>query len=129
MMKLAFAVWGILWAWIALPWRSFSPVPSFRRVTLIPSLVGSIRSQFLNVLAFIPLGIIGARLGWRPTAVVLIAAGISAASEVAQLFSTRRYPSTTDVILNAAGALIGFMLVRVLGHSRSQHDSNVPPSR
>jgi glycopeptide antibiotics resistance protein len=128
-MKLAFVVWCILWAWIALPWRSFSPVPSFRRVALIPSFTGSIRSQFLNVLAFVPLGIIGARLGWRPTGVVLLAAGVSAASEVLQLFSTRRYPSTTDVILNTAGALIGYMLVRAFGHSRAQRDSDVRPSR
>jgi glycopeptide antibiotics resistance protein len=84
--------------------------PSFRRVELIPFVGGSIRSQFLNFLVFVPLGIIGTRLGWHPRTVILVAAGVSGLTEFLQLFSSRRYPSTTDLILNTAGALIGLMI-------------------
>lgn len=112
-MRLALTAWFVCWAWIALPWRSFRLVPSFRNVELMPFTAGSLRSYVLNVLVFIPLGILVARLGWHPRTVVLVAAGLSAATEVAQLFSARRYPSTTDVILNTLGAAIGLLVVRL----------------
>ena len=117
-MRLALAVWCVFWAWIAVPWRSFRPLPSFRHVELIPFTTGSARSHVLNVLVFVPLGILTARLGWRPRSVVLVAAGVSGTTEILQLFSTRRFPSTTDVILNVVGAIIGLLVVLLVAHSR-----------
>lgn len=72
------------------------PLPSARRGT-----------QILNFLVFVPLGLIGTRLGWSPRTVALVGAGTSALTELLQLFSTRRYPSVTDLILNIAGTLTG----------------------
>ena len=98
------------WAWVATPWRSFRLSPSLRRVELIPFLDGSPRTQFLNLLAFVPLGFIGIRLGWSPRTVALVGAGTSALTELLQLFSTRRHPSITDLILNTAGVLVGILI-------------------
>jgi hypothetical protein len=108
--RLALLLWGMAWAFVATPWRSFRSRPSLRNVELIPFLDGSPRTQILNVLVFVPLGVIGIRLGWSPRTVALVGAGISAATELLQLFSTRRHPSVTDLILNVTGTLIGIAL-------------------
>jgi glycopeptide antibiotics resistance protein len=98
------------WAWVATPWRSFRLSPSLERIELIPFLDGSPRTQILNLLAFVPLGVIGVRLGWSPRTVALVGAAVSALTELLQLFSSRRYPSITDLILNTAGVLIGILI-------------------
>src|SRR5688572_1136148 len=107
MMRLALACWLCLWALIGFPWRSFQWTPSFRRLQLLPLMEGSLRGQLLNVLAFVPLGIIATRLGWRPRTVIVVGFAVSLLTEFLQLFSTRRYPSTTDLILNTMGVLLG----------------------
>jgi glycopeptide antibiotics resistance protein len=112
-MRVALVIWLLLWARVGLPWRSFQRTPSLQHVELIPLSGGSIRSQVLNLLVFVPLGFIGMRLGWRPRTVVGIGCGVSILTEFAQLFSTRRYPSTTDFILNTVGTLIGVIVVAV----------------
>jgi glycopeptide antibiotics resistance protein len=113
-MRLAFAVWAALWAYVATPWRSFTLRPSFENVSLIPFADGSPRTQILNVLVFVPLGFIAARMGWNPRIVILIGAGASLVTELLQLFSTRRHPSVTDLILNTAGTVIGILLATSL---------------
>ena len=111
-MRFALAFWYAAWCYVAVPWRSFRPRPSFRNVELLPFAIGSLRGQLLNVLLFVPLGVIGIRLGWSPKTVALIGIATSVLTELLQLFSTRRYPSTTDVILNTTGVLIGIALAR-----------------
>jgi glycopeptide antibiotics resistance protein len=76
-------------------------------VELIPFAITGAQTQVLNLLAFVPLGMLGVRLGWRPGKILLVGAGLSGITEVMQLFSTTRYPSTTDFILNMAGAWSG----------------------
>jgi glycopeptide antibiotics resistance protein len=71
---------------------------------------GSLRGQLLNVLAFVPLGVIATRLGWRPRTVIVAGFAVSLLTEFLQLFSSRRYPSTTDLILNTAGVSIGVVI-------------------
>jgi glycopeptide antibiotics resistance protein len=110
MMRLALAIWLCLWARIGFPWRSFQWTPSFRHVQLIPFMEGSVRGQLLNVVAFVPLGIIATRLGWHPRTVIVVGFAVSLLTEFLQLFSTRRYPSTTDLILNTAGVVIGVVI-------------------
>ena len=128
-MRVSLAIWLLLWARIGLPWRSFQWTPSFRRVELIPFQVGSPRTYVLNLLAFVPFGIIGTRLGWHPSSVIGVAAGVSALTELSQLFSRGRYPSITDVILNTAGALLGVVLaiaVRNIVQQRSTTSRAAP---
>ena len=116
--RLALLLWGMGWAYVATPWRSFRSRPSLRNVELIPFLDGSLRTQVLNVLVFVPLGIIGTRLGWSPRTVALVGVSISALTELLQLFSTRRHPSVTDVILNVTGTLIGVALAVAWSNAR-----------
>lgn len=99
------------WTWVATPWRSFRLSPSLERLELVPFLDGSPRTQILNLLAFVPLGIIGIRLGWSPRTVALVGTAASALTELMQLFSSRRHPSITDLILNTAGVLLGILIV------------------
>jgi glycopeptide antibiotics resistance protein len=101
-----------------MPWRSFRARPSLQNLELIPFQDGSSRTQVLNVLVFIPLGIIGIRLSWSSRTVALLGAGISAMAELLQLFSTRRHPSVTDLILNVTGTLIGIALAVGWSNSR-----------
>jgi len=120
--RLAFVVWLCVWGWIGVPWNSFQATPSFRRVELIPFAITGAQTQVLNLLAFVPLGMLGVRLGWRPGKILLVGAGLSGITEVMQLFSTTRYPSTTDFILNMAGALVG---MTIANHSRAQTAARV----
>jgi glycopeptide antibiotics resistance protein len=117
--RLALSLWALAWAFVAIPWRSFRLGPSLERVELIPFLDGSPRTQVLNVLVFVPLGIIGMRLGWSPRTVALVGAGTSALTELLQLFSTRRHPSVTDLILNTTGTLIGIALAIAWSNARA----------
>ena len=109
-MRLALVLWVVLWAYVATPWRSFNLRPSLENVELVPFADGSLRGHVLNVLAFVPLGFIGSGLGWSTSAVALTGASASGITEVLQLFSTRRHPSATDLILNTTGTLIGIAL-------------------
>ena len=119
-MRVVLALWYAAWCYVAVPWRSFRPNASFRRVELIPFADGSLRTQMLNMLVFVPLGLIGIRLGWGPKTVALVGVGTSILTELLQLFSARRHPSITDVILNTTGILIGIALARGWAHATSK---------
>ena|ERR687891_2676376 len=108
--RLAFVVWLCAWVWIAVPWRSFQWTPSFQRVEVIPFAFEANWTQVLNFLAFVPVGLLGALLGWGRWKIVLVGAGLSGVTEVIQLFSRTRYPQTTDFILNTAGAIAGMTI-------------------
>jgi glycopeptide antibiotics resistance protein len=118
--RLAFLVWLCAWVWIGVPWGSFQWTPSFERVEVIPFTIEASWTQALNVLAFVPVGLLGARLAWAPRKIVLVGAGLSAATELLQLFSRTRYPQTTDFILNTAGALAG-MTIATYSMKRRHH--------
>lgn len=71
----------------------------------------------LNVVLFIPLGILGVRLlGWHPVATVLFGFGVSLAIEATQysgifgLFCRYRVADVGDLETNTLGALIGVLL-------------------
>jgi len=79
----------------------------------------------LNVLFFVPFGILAAYANWRFRRIVATAALISLFVEIVQVFANRRFPATTDVITNVAGAALGLLVVNCLNHS----GRGVPPSR
>ena len=116
--RLLFAIWLLLWARIGLPWRSFQPWPSFERLELIPFADGSPRGFVLNVLVFVPFGVLGSRLRWDPRVTIGVGVMISIATECLQLFSTRRYPSLTDVMLNTLGVTIGVAASMLFARTR-----------
>ena len=80
-----------------------------------PSLRGKARDLSLNVLLFIPLGVLGARslrrAGVAPLPALLATVGgsmaLSLSMETLQHFIPGRYSSLVDVLMNGGGAAIG----------------------
>lgn len=66
----------------------------------------------LNLALYVPLGLLSpfGRGRWFP--VVALAFVISMSCEFAQVFSHSRFPSMTDVTMNALGALAGALILR-----------------
>ena len=69
-----------------------------------------------NLLLFLPFGYLGARCMGASRRSALAAVGLAVVLsflvETAQLFAPGRYPSTTDVVANGAGAALGAALAR-----------------
>lgn len=74
-----------------------------------------------NIVAFIPIGIIPA-VAWpgraRPRHVALFCLSLSAVIEAVQYASGRRVADVDDLILNTAGGLLGYLLLRSSSGSR-----------
>jgi hypothetical protein len=125
-LKLGAAFWFSGWALFGLPWSGVS-LHERRPINVVPFRSGSYRRSdlVLNFIYYIPLGLMGELTGWRGRTTVVTAAALSALTEVIQVFSTDRYPSVTDIILNTAGAIAGIALVRIVRVSRSGGSTTV----
>jgi hypothetical protein len=64
---------------------------------------------FLNVLGYLPVGVVLATL--NPGRVAVIALGMSAFAEASQLFMMHRQPSAVDIVCNVIGAALGAFAV------------------
>jgi VanZ family protein len=121
-MRVVAIAWLILWAFYSLPFRSFTPVPQWQRVSA-PH-VGPFRhlkpDHVLNVLFYMPLAPIAVSVGCPLGAAVAVGTGLSLAAEATQLFSTRRSPDGNDVVANIAGTLLGAAIVSARKRSRER---------
>jgi glycopeptide antibiotics resistance protein len=105
-------IWFALVLFISLPWMGFTTVPQWDRVHWTPfgDPADRLRDVVLNSLLFVPLGF-GVSRRRSPLPAVLLAAvmalSISIPAEATQLFSTRRFPSATDVASAVLGAVAG----------------------
>ncbi len=89
--------------------------------TLLPFRDFNLEDAFVNVIGYVPLGLLfgvwawlwgGARRGWRrAAALVLAVAAVSATLETLQFLIPVRHPSSTDLVLNTLGGGIGLLLV------------------
>ena len=89
--------------------------------TLVPFSDFNLHDAVVNVIGYVPLGLLfgvwgwlwgGPRRGWRrPLALVLAVAAVSASLELLQFAIPVRHPSTTDLVLNTLGGGIGVLLV------------------
>jgi len=108
--------WWIVLVWIvSVPWFSFTRVPQWKRVHAVPfrDPADKIRDVGANVLLFVPIGYSMAGRRRAAAGIVLgvaTAAAVSLSAEATQLFSTRRYPSATDVASGVLGAIAGVAL-------------------
>ena len=109
--RVAAAVWLLGWAVFGLSIRGLSFTPRFRHINLVPLLHARPVDMLLNFAYYIPLGILATRFGWKPRTVVAVAAVLSAVTELTQLFSRTRFPSTTDWAMNVAGAVAGIAVL------------------
>lgn len=111
LLKLAAGVWLVGWAVFGIPWGTFTARPQRERMIFVPFRQYSYRRRdlALNLIYYGPLGLIGIGLGWGVAGTTLAAIGLSGLTELVQIFSTDRYPSSTDVVLNTGGAIIGIL--------------------
>ena len=111
--RMQFGVWTALIVLIVLPWTSYVGHTHWARVAWIPFVsppvpVGDI---VRNVLLYLPWGYLYVRQSRKSRGAIFRALGyamaLSVATEATQLFSHGRFPSSTDVTCNVAGAWIG----------------------
>lgn len=93
------------------PYWAFQP-----RLRPLPFVHGSAQDMVVNLLGFIPLGLLLALyLGvGRTAAVVLFGAALSLGLELVQLALPDRYTASGDLLLNTAGSALGLLVARVL---------------
>ena len=104
--------WFALVLFVSLPWIGFTSKPQWHRVNWMPfhDPADRPRDAVLNGLLFVPLGFAVSRRCQPMKAVMLatvMALSISIPAETTQLFSERRFPSATDVLVAVMGAVTG----------------------
>ena len=107
-------LWLFGWALFGFPWTSFTTTPRFSKSSLVPLRSTRRRDQLLNFFYYVPFGVIGVLSGWSVPFTAAAAFALSAVTELVQIFSTARYPSSTDLLLNTAGAIVGIALASVV---------------
>ncbi len=117
------------------PWRGFDPTGHWHRVGWIPFVSRPVRVIDVvgNLMLFVPLG---ASIALHAKRSALVRAGAAAFvcscfGEWAQIYSRYRYPSTGDLILNVAGAVVAAYGVdqwRRRGAGRAGTTQSVPAS-
>lgn len=111
--------WLLVWAAFGFPWTSFTTTPRFSKGSLVPLRTTRRRDQLLNFIFYVPFGVIGILSGWSIPFTAATALALSGITELVQIFSTTRYPSSTDLLLNTAGAIVGIAVTSVV-FSRSK---------
>src|SRR4249919_2359262 len=110
--RVGFALWvGVIIA-VVVPWTSFQNHAHWERVEWIPFTAPSdVIDAGENVLFYMPYGYLLGRNRAQSRRVIGLAFGsasmLAACTALTQVFSATRFPSTTDIISNATGALIG----------------------
>jgi hypothetical protein len=110
---------GALIVWLgALLYMTARPGSGGVRLNLVPVIVdgpGSARDAVLNVIVFLPLGLLLATIGARVLPVIGLACAVSLGIEVMQyLLAVGRTADVNDVITNVAGAGIGWALAELI---------------
>jgi glycopeptide antibiotics resistance protein len=103
---------------VTFPWGDLLGHTHWMRVRWIPFFSRPARAFDLvgNVLLCVPIGV-GTALLWPARArrrAATLALALALTSEIAQLFSHYRFPSTTDLVCNVAGAVLGAVAVEWL---------------
>jgi glycopeptide antibiotics resistance protein len=128
-MRPPFWLWlGAVAAATTLPW-SFVGHPHLEAIDWVPFIGHSstrmawIRDAPLNVLLFVPLGVLAQNrnCGLWPT--LGFAFAVSLTAETFQVFCHGRFPSANDVVTNVCGAALGMLLAaRTDSHRRTAAD-------
>jgi glycopeptide antibiotics resistance protein len=109
--SVALVIWTAVICVIVLPWVRPQNHVHLDLVQWIPFVTPPIRlgDIVLNTLLYVPFGYLHVRRSHRISIrrTVLLATALSVVTEVAQLFSHGRFPSTTDLVCNIAGAYAG----------------------
>lgn len=108
-----------MWA-ISSPWVGFTPHAQWHRVHFVPLAdpADKFRDVAANVLLFVPFGYSAAGRRKAKSGFLFAigaAAAVSMTAEASQLFSTKRYPSATDVSAAVVGSAIGAAWRKLVG--------------
>ena len=105
----------------AFPWLEMSAHADWARVPWVPLLSGfKATDALLNFLITIPIGVAAAVVARRPfLTAVSVTTVVSVVCEFAQVYAPDRFPSTTDVFCNGAGAVFGVHLLKARWPERS----------
>jgi len=111
--------WGLVVWFVSFPWIGLTLEPQWHRIHWMPfgDPADKFRDIAANILLFLPLGFSVTRRRTPVTGLLVaagLAAGVSVSAEAMQLFSTKRYPSATDVLAGIFGAVAGGMTTTVL---------------
>lgn len=104
--------WSLLVWFVSFPWIGFTLEPQWHRIDWVPfnGPADRIRDIAANVLLFVPFGYAVVRERPHARGVVLaagLAVAVSLSAEATQLFSTKRFPSATDVTAALLGTTAG----------------------
>ena len=107
--RIAFALWVGVILIIVVPWYRWEWHTHWANVEWIPfSRSSHVRDGVLNTLFYVPFGLLYRRMMPRhPLGAVVAAFLLSSATELTQVHSHGRFPSSTDVLSNSIGAWIG----------------------
>lgn len=103
-------VWALAWAGFGIPWTGMTNHTHWGviRWSLIPS-SRSIDDAILNLLFYIPLGMLG-RTFRRAGVIIAIGIACSLTTELIQVFSHTRTPALLDIVVNTGGTIVGVAL-------------------
>ena len=108
--------WWVFWVlivwFVSFPWIGFTFEPQWHRIHSVPlsDPADKFRDIAANILLFLPFGFAVTRRRAAVTGLLLtvgLAVIVSVSAEAMQLFSTKRYPSATDVVAGVLGAVAG----------------------
>jgi len=114
------ALWCAIIAAAVVPWASYLTHTHWERVQWVPFLPPPdlrLRDLAVNVLLYVPFGVFYVEAGRAVRSIrraVVWAAVFSVLTELTQVFSHGRFPTTTDVLMNVLGAFVGAVVARRL---------------
>ena len=109
------AVWIAVLVVVSVPFGDLQSHTHWAKVAWIPFISPPVKLADIvaNVLLYLPLGYVQAPQTSTRRAILralLLAAAIALLAELSQVFSHGRLPSSTDVVCDCAGAMIGALL-------------------
>jgi len=114
-------LWTAVIVGVVVPWTTYQPHSHWSRIVWVPFSVPpplTLRDVLANVFLYVPFGLLFARgrTASRRTAPWCLcwAGALAVVTELTQVYSHGRFPSSTDVLMNLVGTWLGLALSRRL---------------
>lgn len=118
--------WLVAWAAFGMPWTGMTNHSHWDSVPLtLPFSPGAVRDAMLNLLFYVPCGVLVCNLGGSYRSALFYGTALSVFTEFVQVFSHSRNPAITDAVLNVAGSGAGAYLAchsSLVGRSDTRPD-------
>ena len=110
--RVLFSGWILIIIALVVPWRRFTDHTHWARIDWTPFIDDPLRIRdiVVNTLMYLPFGYWHRRSGAPTLRRTLVSAiALSVVTECSQVFSHGRFPTSADVVCNAAGAVWGYL--------------------